>query len=90
MTAVGSAVPDRSLEQRIAARERIESIKGLKYRYWRACDAMDPGAFRALRRAGQAPRLPPRHHPVLGGTEAIAPVEKRCQPTLGAFPACAR
>jgi hypothetical protein len=37
---------DRSLEQRVADLERIESIKALKYRYWRACDAKDPAAFR--------------------------------------------
>jgi hypothetical protein len=36
----------RTLEQRIADLERIEAIKALKYRYWRACDGKDPEAFR--------------------------------------------
>lgn len=27
--------------------ERIEAVKALKYRYWRACDDKDPEAFRA-------------------------------------------
>lgn len=34
------------LTQRIEALEQIESIKNLKYRYWRACDGKDPIAFR--------------------------------------------
>ncbi len=38
---------EKSLEQRIAALEAIEEIKVLKYRYWRACDAKDPVAFRS-------------------------------------------
>lgn len=37
----------RSLEQRIADIERIAAIKQLKYRYFRACDAKQPDAFRA-------------------------------------------
>lgn len=36
----------RSLEQRVADLERVEAIKALKHRYWRACDAKDPVAFR--------------------------------------------
>jgi hypothetical protein len=36
----------RSLEQRVADLERIEAIKALKHRYWSACDAKDPVAFR--------------------------------------------
>lgn len=35
------------LGQRIDALEKIEAIKKLKYRYWRACDAKDPEGFRA-------------------------------------------
>lgn len=35
------------LAQRIDALEKIEAIKALKYRYWRACDAKDPEGFRA-------------------------------------------
>lgn len=34
------------IEQRVAALEKIEAIKELKYRYWRACDAKDPRGFR--------------------------------------------
>ncbi|MDL4818393.1 nuclear transport factor 2 family protein [Actinomadura opuntiae] len=37
---------ERSLEQRTADLERVEAIKALKYRYWRACDGKDPAAFR--------------------------------------------
>ncbi|MFC0864477.1 nuclear transport factor 2 family protein [Sphaerimonospora cavernae] len=36
----------RTPEQRIADLERVEAIKTLKYRYWRACDNKDPEAFR--------------------------------------------
>lgn len=36
----------RSLEQRIAELEAVRAIEALKYRYWRACDAKDPVAFR--------------------------------------------
>ena len=36
-----------SIEERLAALEQIEAIKGLKHRYLRACDAKDPDAFRA-------------------------------------------
>lgn len=36
----------RTLEQRIADLERVEAIKALKYRYWRASDSKDPDAFR--------------------------------------------
>ena len=38
---------ERSVEQRLADLERIDAIKALKYRYWRACDGKDPDAFRA-------------------------------------------
>ncbi|MCQ4119376.1 nuclear transport factor 2 family protein [Rhodococcus tibetensis] len=38
---------ERSVEQRLGDLERVEAIKALKYRYWRACDGKDPGAFRA-------------------------------------------
>lgn len=38
---------EKSLEKRIAALEAIEEVKVLKYRYWRACDAKDPVAFRS-------------------------------------------
>jgi len=31
-----------TLEQRIANLEAISEIKGLKYRYWQACDQKDP------------------------------------------------
>ncbi|RMI31239.1 nuclear transport factor 2 family protein [Nocardia stercoris] len=34
------------LAQRIDALEQIRAIEQLKYRYWRACDAKDPAAFR--------------------------------------------
>lgn len=39
------APPD--LERRVAALEAAEAIRALKHRYWRACDAKDPEAFRA-------------------------------------------
>ncbi|MHA4849434.1 nuclear transport factor 2 family protein [Rhodococcus sp. MSC1_016] len=38
---------DRSMERRLDDLERVEAIKALKYRYWRACDGKDPDAFRA-------------------------------------------
>ncbi|MBS9535500.1 nuclear transport factor 2 family protein [Mycobacterium sp. M1] len=36
-----------STEDRLATLERIEAIKSLKHRYFRACDAKDPDTFRA-------------------------------------------
>lgn len=43
-----------TVEQRLAALEQIEAIKALKHRYFRACDAKDPAAFRACFSAGGA------------------------------------
>lgn len=36
-----------TVEQRLETLERIEAIKALKHRYFRACDAKDPDGFRA-------------------------------------------
>jgi hypothetical protein len=35
------------LAARLTRLEAIQAIEQLKYRYWRACDRKDPGAFRA-------------------------------------------
>ncbi|MFA1558936.1 nuclear transport factor 2 family protein [Actinomadura chokoriensis] len=40
-------MPSPDLAERIARLEAIEDIKALKHRYLRACDAKDPGEFRA-------------------------------------------
>lgn len=36
----------RDLARKVARLEAIQEIERLKYRYWRACDSKDPGAFR--------------------------------------------
>lgn len=38
---------DRTAAERLDALEQTEAIKNLKHRYFRACDAKDPEAFRA-------------------------------------------
>ncbi|NEW36934.1 nuclear transport factor 2 family protein, partial [Nocardia cyriacigeorgica] len=37
---------DADLARRLARLEAVESIKALKHRYFRACDAKDPKGFR--------------------------------------------
>ncbi|MYR07796.1 nuclear transport factor 2 family protein [Gordonia sp. SID5947] len=37
---------DDDLTRRLDQLDRIEAIKALKHRYWRACDGKDPKAFR--------------------------------------------
>lgn len=37
---------DSELAARVDRLEQVEAIKALKHRYWRACDAKDPKAFR--------------------------------------------
>lgn len=41
-----SSTADADLVRRLARLEAVESIKALKHRYLRACDAKDPKAFR--------------------------------------------
>lgn len=38
--------PDHDLARRLDDLDRIEAIKQLKHRYWRACDGKDPKGFR--------------------------------------------
>ncbi len=46
-TVVGvTDIMDPGLAQRVEMLEQVEAIKALKHRYWRACDAKDPTAFR--------------------------------------------
>ena len=59
-----------SIEARITALEKIEAIKALKYRYWRACDGKDPQGFRDCFIASGA-RI---DYGVLGSFDDVAPM----------------